>query len=57
MQFEYKIEQILMDRNISESDPLVKVANISNFTVSQAVWYPLAIPSKVAANDRKGGGG
>ena len=57
MQFEYKIEQILMDRNISESDPLVKVANISNFRVSQAVWYPLAITSKVAANDRKGGGG
>ena len=27
MQFEYKIEQILMDRNINESDPLIKVAN------------------------------
>ena len=30
MQFEYKIEQILTDRNINESDPLVKDANITS---------------------------
>ena len=30
MQFEYKIEQILTDRNISESEPLDKVANITS---------------------------
>ena len=28
LQYEYKIEQIVTDRNINESDPLVKVANI-----------------------------
>ena len=37
--FDYKIEQILTDRNISESDPLVKVANITSMLIFRTLQY------------------
>ena len=39
MQFEYKIEQMLTDVNISESDPLVKVAFITSLLILQTKQY------------------
>ena len=38
----YKIEQILTDRNINESDPLVKVANITSTLIFPTLQYCLA---------------
>ena len=34
---------MLTDRNISESDPLVKVANITSMLIFQSLQYPLYI--------------
>ena len=39
MQFEYKIEQIITDRNINESDQLVKVANITSTLIFRTLQY------------------
>ena len=42
--FEYKTEQIITDRNINESDPLVKVANITSTLIYQTLLY---MPTKI----------
>ena len=39
--FEYKKEQILKDCNNSESDPLVKVANITSTLIFRTAQYDL----------------
>ena len=38
-QFEYKIEQILTDRNISETDPLIKVTDINSTLILITLQY------------------
>ena len=47
-QLEHKTEQISTDCNISESDPLVKVANISSALIGKPLQYCFLIQSTQA---------